>query len=153
MITKNGTIVLINAFNTDGDIHLKVLAKEPIDYFNLQVTERNTERTFSAEMNCRSNCIEYNFKIDNPLLWSVTDPNLYYFVLHLKGDSLEEHVSDVFAFRTIGVLGNDILLNGNPIFIRGYIRGAKAHEHGNNCGLSESDFYAKNISAKRIKIF
>ena len=146
MITRKGTIIKINTFNTEGNFSLQVIAKAPISSFCLKIAECNTDRTFFITSECDSNCANYSFKIDKPLLWNIDEPNLYDFDLIIKGNNFEEQICDSFAFRTISVSGNDILLNGKPIFIRGYIRGAKAHEHDNNCGLTESEFYAKNIS-------
>jgi len=48
-------------------------------------------------------------------LWSPERPKLYKIVLEAGTDS----VSDEIGFRTIEVKGNEILLNGKPVFLRG----------------------------------
>ncbi|MGH9494718.1 MAG: glycoside hydrolase family 2 protein, partial [Candidatus Sulfotelmatobacter sp.] len=48
-------------------------------------------------------------------LWSPENPKLYRVIISGEGDS----VSDEIGFRTIEVQGAKILLNGNPIFLRG----------------------------------
>lgn len=50
-----------------------------------------------------------------PILWSPTTPKLYQVVLAYQGIE----VVDRIGFRTIAVRGEDILLNGEPIFLRG----------------------------------
>lgn len=63
-----------------------------------------------------------------------------------------ECVSGKFGIRTISVDKNRyICLNGRPVFIKGYIRGATAHDHANLEGLAPEEFYRKNIrEAKRF---
>ncbi len=51
----------------------------------------------------------------SPRLWSPEDPKLYRVTLTCGQDS----VSDEAGFREIRVRGQDILLNGRPVFLRG----------------------------------
>jgi beta-glucuronidase len=50
-----------------------------------------------------------------PQLWSPENPRLYRVILSSAGDS----ISDRIGFRSIETRGTDIILNGNPIFLRG----------------------------------
>lgn len=63
-------------------------------------------------------------------LWSPQQPRLYQVNLRTKDDTLEDDI----GFRTIEVHGTEILLNGQPIFLRGVsihgeapIRGGRAN--------------------------
>jgi beta-glucuronidase len=63
-------------------------------------------------------------------LWSPEHPRLYAVEVASGGD----RISDRIGFRTIEVRGTDILLNGQPVFLRGVclheenpLRGARAH--------------------------
>lgn len=63
-------------------------------------------------------------------LWSPEHPRLYTVAVDAESD----RVSDRIGFRTIEVRGTDILLNGQPVFLRGVclheenpLRGARAH--------------------------
>ncbi|MCP4045738.1 MAG: beta-glucuronidase [Gammaproteobacteria bacterium] len=47
--------------------------------------------------------------------WSPDSPHLYDVTLSVAGDE----VSDRIGFRTIGVDGSDIVINGKPVFLRG----------------------------------
>jgi beta-glucuronidase len=52
---------------------------------------------------------------DSPQPWSPKDPKLYRVVVTAGDDRVEEKI----GFRTVEVRGTDILLNGEPIFLRG----------------------------------
>ena len=65
--------------------------------------------------------------VDNPRLWSVEHPNLYTLLMELKdaeGRTIERVVQQV-GFRTINIKDGQLLINGQPIKIRGVNR----HEH------------------------
>lgn len=66
-------------------------------------------------------------KIDNPKLWSVEYPNLYTLLLQLQNANGEtvESVTQQVGFRTIAIKSGQLLINGQPIKIRGVNR----HEH------------------------
>ena len=55
-----------------------------------------------------------------PKLWSPAEPNLYYvdFTLSKDGKPVDSY-RQTFGFRTIGVEGNRIMLNGKPFWLRG----------------------------------
>ena len=50
-----------------------------------------------------------------PALWSPESPKLYAMTVACNGET----VSDEVGFRTIATKGKQILLNGNPVFLRG----------------------------------
>jgi beta-galactosidase len=65
--------------------------------------------------------------IANPLKWSAEEPNLYSVILSLKngkGETIEVE-SARFGFRKVEIEGGQLLLNGQPILIKGVNR----HEH------------------------
>lgn len=66
-------------------------------------------------------------KVNNPHLWSVERPYLYTLCLQLqKGDGIiVEQVTQKVGFRTIRIEDGQLLINGQPIKIRGVNR----HEH------------------------
>ena len=66
-------------------------------------------------------------KVENPRLWSVEHPNLYTLCLQLQNADGEtvESVTQQVGFRTIAIKGGQLLINGQPIKIRGINR----HEH------------------------
>ena len=66
-------------------------------------------------------------KIDNPKLWSCEQPNLYTLMLELidSNGKTVERVTQKVGFRSIAIKGGQLLINGQPIKIRGVNR----HEH------------------------
>ena len=111
----------------------------------LVIKELGTNRIFPFKYDVEDNNISQEFKIDNPLLWNVTSPNLYEYSLTLDCVDGVEIEKGTFGFRSISTNGKEVCINDKPVFIRGFIRGATAHDHQNNCGLTEEEFYRKNI--------
>ena len=82
-------------------------------------------------------------------LWSPSSPELYTVKV---SDSSGRNILDIeTGFRSLKVDGTSLLLNGSPIYVRGYIRGIKAHEHDNVSRLPEKEYHIKNIrNAKKL---
>ena len=143
MITGQGTIVKIKT-NIKGDAEFIVQSKTPITKLEIKVNDINFAKAYDLKNGALA--FTQTIHVDKPLLWSLKTPNLYLYDLKVfHGEEVEE-VQDVFAFRTLSVDNKNLCLNGNKLFIRGFIRGARAHEHLNNCNLLEEDFYRKNIT-------
>ena len=71
-------------------------------------------------------------------LWTLEDPVLY----TLESGKEKER----FGFSSLSTFRNEcMLLNDNPIYLRGYIRGIIAHDHPNMTGGTEKDAAYKNI--------
>ncbi|GHV04689.1 beta-glucuronidase [Clostridia bacterium] len=66
---------------------------------------------------------EQTFDIDNVELWSVETPKLYLLnaVLSRNGDPIDDLIERI-GFRTVEVRGRDILVNGKPVFLKGFCR-------------------------------
>ena len=70
--------------------------------------------------------------------WSIDNPCLYYFT---DGD-----IKERFGFSELTTYSNtDVRLNGERIYLRGYIRGIIAHDHPNMTGGTEKEAALKNI--------
>ena len=70
--------------------------------------------------------------------WSVDTPVLY--TIKTKEETVR------FGHCSLQPMQNKaVLLNGNPIYLRGYIRGIIAHDHPNMTGLSDYEAACKNI--------
>lgn len=69
--------------------------------------------------------VELNISVDNPLLWTPDDPNLYYGSVTLSSIEGTDQVGTYFGIREIGfaAFGNRdfpwITINGNPVYISG----------------------------------
>jgi len=81
--------------------------------------------------------------------WTVDEPFLYLLDLSLASGGQDLMVRQRFGMRKIHVEGNQIFFNNQPFYVRGHIRGREAHDHRNLTGVSERDYYAKNIEAAK----
>lgn len=63
---------------------------------------------------------ELTADVETPLLWNSEQPNLYTLRLELcKGDTVMETVEKRFGFREVEVKGNQLLVNGRAVKLRG----------------------------------
>ena len=109
----------------DGDVSLccdSVAASEVLD---LQHKAKRMNEWYPQRGYRKFNRME--MKVENPKLWNVEHPNLYTLLLELKGRDGKtiERVSQQVGFRDIRIAGGQLLINGEPIKIRGVNR----HEH------------------------
>ena len=80
----------------------------------------------------------YWFDAANLSLWTPDTPALY--ELEANGEKIR------FGYMELRPEGNRaLLLNGSPVYMRGYIRGIVAHEHPNMTGGTLKDAAVKNI--------
>jgi beta-glucuronidase len=77
----------------------------------VRIRELNIEQSVKTDANGRA---EFSFPADVSL-WSPEAPKLYKVEVTLASDQVSENI----GFRSIEVRGEDILLNGNPVFLRG----------------------------------
>ena len=147
MITENNTVIKVKSDNLSGGGVLFVSAENKIAKIKFIVQGKNaSEEVFNFE--CDKNEFAGDFKVAKPILWNLETPELYSYKIKIKYDNPEietEKAEGTFAFRKLKSEGGHIFLNGKRIFVRGYIRGATAHEHSDNCSLGEKEFYRKNI--------
>ncbi len=145
MITKDSTVVRITALRPENGVEVKLSAQKTIDSCKWQILDGSNVKVCSGETQGQGNSTLICCKFDASM-WSVQNPTLYTFECEISyADGTCEKFSDRFGFRYFETDDKYIYLNGFPFYMRAYIRGAAAHEHQNNCGLSEFDFYKKNI--------
>ena len=77
----------------------------------IEIPEAGIKRTYKTDAAGRA---EFSFAADLQL-WSPGNPKLYSVEIATDTDRIREQI----GFRSIGVEGTDILLNGKPIFLRG----------------------------------
>ena len=144
MITDEKSIIKIKT-ETDGGVSVIIECASRINGVKFTASDPRGAQT-SVDLSVDGNRANGFFRIAKPALWSVDSPVLYGFSVIISTQNGEETAAGKFGFRTLSTTGGNVCLNGSPIFIRGYIRGATAHEHLNNARLSEAEFYRKNIS-------
>jgi beta-glucuronidase len=87
-----------------------------------------------------------------PRLWSPKDPKLYEVIIQSETDTVREHI----GFRNIEVQGTRILLNGEPLFVKG----VNIHEErplGGGKAWSEADAvtllsWAKELGCNLVRL-
>ena len=145
MITKKNTVVKLDSWDIDGNCALSVKAEKQIKSVSF-IVENCLGKSLTFSYPANSNVFFGEFKIENPVLWNISNPFLYKYTLCLFFDDGTETIDGTFGIRNIESKGKkNVFVNGKPVFLRGYIRGTTAHEHSNNCNLTEEDFYRKNI--------
>ena len=143
---KQIAIVKIDSTNTHGYGKVFVESHKKIKAVKFEIIDRTNYRKKISYDACGNEKFSGDFYIKNPILWSLTEPYLYIYRLDITySDGEQEEHCGRFGFRKIGQNGKNITINDKPVYIRGYIRGAKAHDHANLLGLSLKDFYLKNL--------
>ncbi len=141
--------------DTDGDkanISLKVEAKcstgkelKARISLNNRENEKVFETTFSLNNKGADDLIdaEETFTVENPVLWDLDNPYLYNLEIELlEDDDVCDSYEDRIGIRTVKVEGTDILLNGKPVYLKGFGK----HEdfdvigRGFNYGVAKRDF-------------
>ncbi len=146
MITEKNSIVKIDSFNIGGACAISVKSDSTISSATLIVCDNAGNQLLSKQLNTDGKTADGTFNIENPNLWNVYSPYLYKYNLVLNTANGKEDIFGTFGVRELKSAGKNLNVNGNPVFLRGYIRGTTAHDHANNCNLSKREFFRKNIS-------
>lgn len=83
----------------------------PNEKVTIEIPELNIKQSFTAN----NGMANIGFPVPSVQLWSPLNPKRYKVILHTKDDKVEEQI----GFRTVEVKGKQLLLNSNPIFLRG----------------------------------
>ncbi len=123
---------------TRGSLHLKVPLRNnsasntkdySLEYKLLDMDKkilRSAISQFSLNKNSASS-LEETLTLDDPELWSSEKPNLYRLVISLKdrsGEILQTIATEV-GFREVKIVEGQVLVNGQPVLIKGVNR----HDH------------------------
>jgi beta-glucuronidase len=130
-----------------GSVHVE--GAEPGDEVTVSLPELN--RTMSAKLDADRRA-SISLSANNVALWTPDHPTLY--KVHLQ--SGEDSLDDEMGFRTIEVRGNDILLNGKPVFLRGIsihaeapLRGGRANNDSDAATLMG---WAKELGCNYVRL-
>ena len=105
----------------DGRLKARVEVTKGIRLVDLEVIDANGRGVLAVDgIKVVNGVAEIETEVLNPALWSAEDPNLY--KLTVRADTRKEAVDFTeipFGFRTVEVVGNQLLVNGKPILIKG----------------------------------
>ena len=99
----------------------------------LSIPELDLGQTVDTDADGRA-----HFALDaRPQLWAPDSPKLYDIELSFDDDTVHDRI----GFRTIEVAGTEILLNGEPVFLRG----VSLHEEAPGGGRAWSESHARTL--------
>ena len=115
---------------------------------SVRIPEAGVTKTFTADGSGLA-AIDFNADLK---LWSPKNPKLYEVFIEAETD----RVRDLIGFRSIETRGTDILLNGQPIFLRGVciheeapLRGGRAYSREDAVTLLS---WAKELGANFVRL-
>jgi beta-glucuronidase len=122
-------------------------ASEP-QKVTLEIPEANITQQFTTD---RDGYVEFRFA-GKLSLWSPENPKLYRVVVSAAGDRIEDQI----GFRTIETSGTKILLNGQPVFLRGISMHEEAAFRGGRAFSPEDDAvllgWAKELGCNFVRL-
>ncbi len=140
-------VATLDSTYTNGVFDLQIALKNsfvlPTGYmqvwYELEDSSGNLVDYSYKEMEMGGNSVDtvrFDRELPNVKKWSAETPNLYTLVLKIKKDGrFDQYVSTKIGFRTSEIRGNDFLINGKRVLIKG----VNYHEHDEITGhyLSE----------------
>jgi hypothetical protein len=112
--------------NIDNNkVNVSVKLNRPADSpLTLFLNSKGGKITVEEKVQKGKEQIDFNFKIQSPILWALENPHLYEITATLRGDNFEDKVSTYFGMRKISVEklpGTDIpyiALNNKPVYLQ-----------------------------------
>ncbi len=101
-------------------VSLQVILNEKfIGQVEINISDK--KNIHSQKFNSDSNSSIFEFDVNNIKLWDLGEPNLYKFNIKLFNDSgVVDSYSTQVGFREIKIKGKDFLLNGKPVYMKGF---------------------------------
>ena len=105
----------------DGRLKVHVEVTRGIEGVNMEVLGHSDFDNIHIDgIKPKKGVIDIDEEIFEPALWSAETPNLYTLrVLAYTKKGIAESLEIPFGFRTVEVVGNQLLVNGKPILIKG----------------------------------
>ncbi len=120
----------------DGDTAYTSYTVETEGEHQVQIKVFDEEGNFCCEAFGKSGTLE----IKNVRLWNVLDAYLYTFVITISdGDKLIDEYLEEIGIRTVSISGTDILINNNPVYLKGFGK----HEDSPILGRGYNPAFAK----------
>ncbi len=105
----------------DGRLKVHVEVTKGISRVDLEVRNPVGQYVFAVDgLKPVKGVVDYEVTVPDPLLWSAETPYLY--TLGVQADTrkaVAENTEVSFGFRTVEVVGNQLMVNGKPILIKG----------------------------------
>ena len=101
----------------NGKVNLDLRYKGTADSLRLSVFYKN-KKIYMKEIPANGNCVSAEFCVKSPKLWRAETPNLYKIVYELFASGETDRAEGYFGFRSVGIEGDKIYLNGEKVFQR-----------------------------------
>ena len=105
----------------DGRMKVHVEVTKGISRVNLEVRNLVGQYVFAVDgLKPVKGVVDYEVTVPDPMLWSAETPCLY--TLGVQADTrkaVAENTEVTFGFRTVEIVGNQLMVNGKPILIKG----------------------------------
>jgi beta-glucuronidase len=126
---------------TDFSVRHELSGNKALVHYNVETTGTNnvTVTVFDEDGKqvAAASGSDGFISIDNALLWNVRDAYLYKFTFRiLDGSTIIDEYSDDIGIRTVEVRGADILLNGKPIYLKGFGKHEDSDSNGRGYNLA-----------------
>lgn len=104
----------------NGNLNIKIKRKGS---FKIALKLMDSSNRLVAETSIPAEKSEHTIYIENPLKWTAETPNLYtLLVCREKNGNYEEVMMQKVGFRKVESVGNQILINGQPVLFKGVNR-------------------------------
>lgn len=109
----------------DFTVSHELQGKDAIVHYSAVTTGKNrvTVMVYDEEGKevSRAEGLSGQLKIANVHLWQVRNAYLYHFVIRIMdGETVVDEYEEEIGVRTVEVKGTDILLNGKPVYLKGF---------------------------------
>ena len=105
----------------DGRLKVRVEVTKGISRVDLEVLDADGRTALAVDgLKPVKGVVDFESVLSDPALWSAETPNLY--TLAVRADTrkaVAENTEVAFGFRTVEIVGNQLLVNGKPILIKG----------------------------------
>jgi len=108
---------------TDGGARLIALVDADEDGSRIRLTLRGFDTEVTAEATLASRRVTLELDVPNARLWAAGQPNLYELVVELVAKhTVVDRVTLAVGLRTVAASGSTLLVNGRPVYLRGFGR-------------------------------
>lgn len=120
---------------TDGVLDIDITATRGVKSVALHLTDAEGNTLCRRECAVAGGRVATRFEVDNPRKWSAEEPNLYRLTVEASdGRRTVEATGFNVGFRKVEIAGGQLLVNGQPI----YIKGVNRHEMNPNTGYYQT---------------
>lgn len=104
----------------EGDVKFEAAISRPAADVEFLATVKSEGRVVASTMGLSEGTRATGaVVVRNPRLWSVNTPNLYDVTFELRRNGqIVDRVQSYFGFRSVGIQGNRVTLNGRPVYLK-----------------------------------